>query len=86
VLVVAKTALGIFFIAVAITGYLFRNLGWFKRILFSLGGLALLVPPGTGIPIGTWLLNVSGTVLCGVLLFWERKKAKFHLKPTESSA
>jgi TRAP transporter 4TM/12TM fusion protein len=83
---VAKSFVGIFFVAAALTDYLFGKLGWFKRILFTLGGLALLMPPGIGIPIGTWLLNVGGTVLCGALFFWERRKARFHLKLPESSA
>ena len=85
-LTVAKSFVGIFFVATALTGYLFRNLGWFKRILFTLGGLALLMPPGTGIPIGTWLLNVSGTILCGMLAILEGRESKFYLKRIRSVA
>ena len=47
VLAVIATSIGTFLLAVGCAGFLFRPLDWFKRSLFCLAGLLLMLPPGT---------------------------------------
>ena len=70
-LVVAKSLVGLSFLSVALSGFLFRSLGWGKRILIALGAIALLMPPISEIPIATWLLNMVGAALAVIIVFWE---------------
>ena len=72
VLSICITALiGIFGAAVAMNGYLFRELGWPIRIAFMIGGLTLLVPGLVSDVIG--FVIVAGLIL---LLYLNRKKGQ----------
>jgi len=71
---VTKSLVGLGFIAVAFSGFLFRNLGLGKRILTVLGALGMIIPPGTGIAIAAWLPNIGGAALCFLILFWEMRR------------
>ena len=44
VLICATAVLGMFGIAAAMNGYLFKKIQWYMRIAFMVGGLMLLVP------------------------------------------
>ena len=70
-LVTAKSLVGLSFLSFALSGFLFRSLGWGKRILIALGAIALLMPPISEIPIATWLLNMVGAALAVIIVFWE---------------
>ncbi|MBI2091004.1 MAG: TRAP transporter fused permease subunit [Deltaproteobacteria bacterium] len=59
---------GTVLLAVALTGYLFRQIAWPKRVFFSLAALGLLFPHvGPGI-LFSWVTNAAGLVLAGALL------------------
>ena len=64
IVISALTALlGIGMVAIALEGYILRNLKWFQKILLVSGGMALLVPSG--------IANFMGLGLAVVLFFWE---------------
>ena len=44
VLICATAVLGMFGIAAAMNGYLFKKIQWYMRIGFMVGGLMLLIP------------------------------------------
>ncbi len=60
--------LGIGMVAIALEGYILRNLRWIQRILLVLGGMALLVPSG--------IANFIGLGLALLLFFWEWMRFK----------
>ena len=75
VLAVIASAIGTFLIAVGCAGFLFRGLDWFKRCLFLLAGLLLMLPTWHG----TWLILDAGGLLLGIGLFvWERSKTSLE--------
>lgn len=64
IVISALTALlGIGMVAIALEGYILRNLRWIQRILLVLGGMALLVPNG--------IANFMGLGLALLLFSWE---------------
>ncbi len=68
VLAVATAALGVAIIGVGAAGYLFRPLGWGKRVGLGLAGLLFLLPAWSGV----WLLaDAFGLALSGVIVLWE---------------
>lgn len=76
IITVIKTFFGIMFIAFSIRGFLFQRLNWTKSILLCLGATGLIFPLHAEIPIGIWLLNSGGAVLCFCILFWEYQKKR----------
>ncbi len=71
VLAVIASSIGTFLLAVGCAGFLFRGLDWFKRCLFLLAGLLLMLPTWHG----AWLILDAGGLLLGVGLFvWEREQ------------
>lgn len=74
-LAVAASGIGTFLIAVGCAGFLFRSLDWFKRCLFLLAGLLLMLPTWHG----TWLMLDAGGLLLGIgLILWERGKSSLE--------
>lgn len=69
VFLAAVTAvIGTVLLAVALTGYLFRQIGWLKRALLSVAALGLLFPHvGPGI-LFSWLTNIAGIGLAAAVL------------------
>ncbi|MBI2361670.1 MAG: TRAP transporter permease [Deltaproteobacteria bacterium] len=69
VLLAAVTAMvGTVLLAVALTGYLFRQIATLKRALLGLAGLGLLFPHvGPGI-LFSWVTNAAGLALAGAVL------------------
>ncbi len=79
VLAVIATSIGTFLLAVGCAGFLFRPLDWFKRSLFCLAGLLLMLPTWHG----AWLIaDAAGLVLGVSLIVWERGKAVPAISPT----
>lgn len=70
-IVLTKTAAGLFVLSVGLNGFLFRNIGWGRRILLILAGLGVLMPEGTGIPISMWTLTLVGAAAGLVILGYE---------------
>ncbi len=69
IVISALTALlGIGMVAIALEGYILRNLKWIQKILLVLGGMALLVPSG--------IANLMGLGLALLLFFWEWRRFK----------
>jgi TRAP-type uncharacterized transport system fused permease subunit len=60
---VISSFIGLSCMAITFHGFLFRNLGWIRRLLFLIGGL-LLVYPHT-------LSSLTGYVLVGLLVLQE---------------
>jgi TRAP transporter 4TM/12TM fusion protein len=72
ILAVIASAIGTFLLAIGCAGFLFRNLDWFKRCLFLLAGLLLMLPTWHG----AWLILDAAGLFLGVGLFmWERNKS-----------
>jgi TRAP transporter 4TM/12TM fusion protein len=57
-LVVTTTIVGSVLLAVSLAGYLYRPLSPAKRWLLALGGVALILPPNAGVPLG-WVIIVN---------------------------
>jgi TRAP transporter 4TM/12TM fusion protein len=62
---VVTALIGIGLIAIAVEGYLFRPLGWLKRVLLSGGGLLSLIPG--------WKTDLLGLAIALPIVFWEWK-------------
>lgn len=76
----AVTAIaGTVLLGVALTGYLFRDLAWLKRVLLGLAALGLLFPHvGPGI-LFSWVTNVTGIALAAAVLASEvRGSSRFR--------
>jgi len=68
-LVVSTTLLGSAAIAVAVAGYLYRPLLVSSRLVFTLGGLFLILPPNTGVPLN-WVIVINAIGAIGVVGLW----------------
>ena len=77
ILIAIGTALfGCFALSAALTGYLFQELSKFKRILFALAGIGLMIPI-KGQSVGFCLLcNLSSIVIMFLLLTFEWKRKR----------
>jgi len=61
---------GAVLVGTGLIGYGATAMNWPRRILAFLAGVALLLPPGGGIPHST-LLNIAGAAVGFPALFWE---------------
>ena len=61
---------GAVLIGTGLIGYGAGAMNWPRRILAFLAGVALLLPPGGGIPHST-LLNIAGAAVGFPALFWD---------------
>ena len=68
VLICATAVLGMFGIAAAMNGYLFKKIQWYMRIAFMVGGLMLLVP---GL-----VTDIAGLVLLAALTSYQYFSAR----------
>ncbi len=71
----ATAAVGTVAIGIAIVGYFVRPVGWAKRLLLALGGMALLIPPAGSIPYSS-AIDMSGGIVCLTILFNEWRVRK----------
>lgn len=69
IIVVTTALLGIALFGVSIEGHLMEPMHWLLRILMAIGSIFLLI--GSGVP-----LNMSGFVLCGLVVAIQMFKAK----------
>ncbi len=68
IVAVVTAALGVIILGVGAAGYLFRPLGWGKRILLWIAGLLLLLPTWSGI----WLVaDAIGLAIGLAVVLWE---------------
>src|SRR5918994_2750609 len=71
-LAIAASSIGPFLLAIGCADYLFRPLGWFKRVFLWMAGLLLMLPTWQG----AWLIADAAGLLLGVSVFvWERWKS-----------
>jgi TRAP-type uncharacterized transport system fused permease subunit len=89
VLAIFTAIIGAGLLGSAAVGYLFRNLDGWKRILFGLCGIGLLIPAQAG-PLFQIALytNIIGAIIAVLLILWEwrsRKKMTPSLKPANAS-
>lgn len=72
----ATAAVGTGAIGIAMVGYFVRPVGWIKRLLLTLGGMGLLIPPGGTIAY-SWFINGIGGIVClGIIVYeWRARKA-----------
>ena len=68
VLICATAVLGMFGIAAAMNGYLFKKIQWYMRIAFMVGGLMLLIP---GL-----VTDIAGLVLLAALTSYQYFSAR----------
>jgi TRAP-type uncharacterized transport system fused permease subunit len=69
---VVTASVGVVLLGAACAGYIFRPLGWGKRIILLLAGLLLLLPNWSGV----WLIaDAAGFVLGFSLILWEWNKS-----------
>jgi TRAP-type uncharacterized transport system fused permease subunit len=61
---IVTASIGVIFLATGVAGYLFKELGYFKRALLILAG-ASLIPPASST---FWLLTNCAGILLGVAL------------------
>ncbi len=69
-IVVAQSLVGLALLAVGLSGFLFRNIDWGKRLLLIIGSIAILYPVKAGIP-GTLWLNIAGAAVSALIILWE---------------
>ncbi|MDP2647504.1 MAG: TRAP transporter fused permease subunit [Desulfobacterales bacterium] len=76
IFITVKSAAGLGFIAISLTGFLFRKLNWAARAVLALGALGILFPPGIGISVPSWAANLGGLALSLPVFFREWVRAR----------
>jgi TRAP transporter 4TM/12TM fusion protein len=81
-LAIITATLGTTAVGVSMVGYFVRPVGWIKRVLFSLGGIGLLIPPGGTIAY-SWAVNgISGALCLALILYeWHARKTALRAEP-----
>lgn len=64
---VVTAAAGTVCIGIAMAGYFVRPVGWLRRLVLGVCGVALLIPAGGKIP-HSWALNIIGAAACALVL------------------
>jgi TRAP transporter 4TM/12TM fusion protein len=81
-LVVTTTLLGSAAIAVAVAGYIYRPLTALGRLVFTLGGLFLILPPNAGVPLNwVMVINTVGALAVAGQWFVEFKQKRASAVP-----
>ena len=70
VLTVATASIGVVLLGIGCAGYLFRPLGWGRRVWVLAAGLCMMAPPVPG--VSEVVLDVAGLLLGGTLVAVER--------------
>ncbi len=70
-------------VGVSMVGYFVRPVGWIKRVVFAVGGIALLIPPGGTIAY-SWAVNGVGGALCLALMLYEWRVRKAAVLPEQA--
>jgi TRAP transporter 4TM/12TM fusion protein len=79
-LAIITATLGTTAVGVSMVGYFVRPVGWIKRVLFAVGGIGLLIPPGGAIAY-SWVVNGAGGGVCLALILYEWHARKTALVP-----
>jgi TRAP transporter 4TM/12TM fusion protein len=66
--VIITSLFGIFAMAAALNGHVYRNMSWFERLIFAAGGITLLIP--------TFSTDVIGLVLVAGMMVLEKALSK----------
>jgi len=82
-LAIITATLGTTAVGISMVGYFVRPVGWIKRVLFSLGGIGLLIPPGGTIAY-SWAVNGISGALCLALMLYEWHARKAALVPEQA--
>jgi TRAP-type uncharacterized transport system fused permease subunit len=69
-LAIITATLGTTAVGFSMVGYFVRPVGWIKRVIFALGGIGLLIPPGGAIAY-SWAVNGISGALCLTLILYE---------------
>jgi TRAP transporter 4TM/12TM fusion protein len=84
-LALTTATLGTIAVGVSMVGYFVRPVGWVKRILFAVGGVGLLIPPGGTIRYSWAITGVSGGLCLAFILYeWHARKTALVPQPTVS--
>jgi len=86
-LIILTTVMGSVCLAVALAGYLYRPLSVPVRLGLVVSGLALLLPPNAGVPLG-WviIINMAGGVLAAALWLREFRARRVARFPVEAES
>jgi TRAP-type uncharacterized transport system fused permease subunit len=82
-LAIITATLGTTAVGVSMVGYFVRPVGWIKRVLFALGGIGLLIPPGGTIAY-SWAVSGASGALCLALIVYEWHARKVMLVPEKA--
>ena len=86
---VATAIVGTILLGMALVGYFVRNLGWLKRVVIGLCGIALILPPKLeGLLYVGWTVNLAGLIAVAPLLFyeWQHRPSRVGKKPAKAAA
>ena len=75
-LTVTTALVGCFMLGVGLVGYLFRDIGPWRRLLFVLAGIGLLMPAQGQFAGWGMITEIAGGALTLLLLYWEWHKGK----------
>lgn len=76
VLAVTSAIVGCLLVGAALTGYLFQDLNWAKRILMALAGICLLIPADGQLSTVGLFTDIVGGLVALVMIPWEWRKSK----------
>ncbi len=82
-LAIITASIGTLAVGVSMVGYFVRPVGWIKRVVFAVGGIGLLIPPGGAIAY-SWTVNGVGGALCLALIAYEWHARKSILVPQQA--
>jgi TRAP-type uncharacterized transport system fused permease subunit len=72
IIICVTTALfGCFVLSAALSGYLFRKLGPFRRVILGLAGIGLLIPIQSHVLVFCSFLNIVSAGVALLLIIWE---------------
>ena len=75
-LTVTTALVGCFMLGAGLVGYLFRDIGPWRRLLFVLAGIGLLMPAQGQFAGWGMITEIAGGALTLLLLYWEWHKGK----------
>jgi TRAP-type uncharacterized transport system fused permease subunit len=74
---IVTASIGVILLGIGCAGYLFRPLGWVRRVWVIVAGLLLISPPLPGVP--ELATDVAGLALGALLILLERARAQTAL-------
>jgi TRAP transporter 4TM/12TM fusion protein len=77
-LALATALMGTLALGVAMVGYFTRPIGWLKRLILTVAGVGLFIPPG-GVIAGSIVINVAGALVFLLVLGTEWKAGRSRI-------